>query len=121
MTPQFIAEAVRLVTETYGADRVRVAKEGPRTLVRIQEVELYPTCKPASTPLLLVLDPAKPKPLPYVRPGQLLANGKPPKSTSVVAVGGDSWMQFSFNIPWAEQHGIVRFIAAARQRFAQNG
>lgn len=120
MTPGFIADAVRVATDTYSADQVRVAIEGTRTLVRINAIELYPTCSPPSTPLLLVFDPAQPKPLPYVQPKQLLANGMTPKSTSIAVVGGESWLQFSFNIPWEERHGIVRFIAAARQRFAQN-
>ncbi len=120
MTPDFIAEAVAAVTNTYGADQVRVAVEGPRTLVRINDIELYETCRPRSTPVLLVLDPSQPKPAVHVQPGQALANGKAPRSTSVVAVGGESWMQFSFNIPWEVRHGIVRFLAAARQRFAQD-
>lgn len=120
MTPTFIAEAARVVTETYGGEHVRVATEGGKTLLRIDEVELYPTAQPPGTAMLLVLDPGQPKPMPYVQPGQLLANGMAPKSTSVALVGGESWMQYSFNIPWSEEHGIVRFIAAARQRFAQN-
>lgn len=120
MTPAFITDAVSVVTDTYGAEQVRMAADGACTLVRIAVVELYPTSKPPTTPMLLVLDPAKPKPAVYVQPGQLLANGKVPKSTSTVLVGGESWLQFSFNIPWEEQHGIRRFIAAARQRFAQD-
>lgn len=120
MTPAFIADAVSVVTNTYGAEQVRIATDGASTFVRIAVVELYPSSNPASTPMLLVLDPAKPKPAVYVQPGQLLANGKTPKSTSVVLVGGESWLQFSFNIPWEEQHGIRRFIAAARQRFARD-
>ncbi len=70
--------------------------------------------------MLLVLDPGQPKPLVYVGPGQMLANGKAPRSTSIVTVGGEAWLQYSFNIPWSEEHGIIRFIAAARQRFAQH-
>jgi len=120
MTPAFIADAVRVVTDTYGAEQVRTATDGACTLVRIAVVELYPGSNPPTTPMLLVLDPAQPKPAVYVQPGQLLANGKAPRSTSTVLVGGESWLQFSFNIPWAEQHGIRRFIAAARQRFAQD-
>ncbi len=120
MTPTFIADAVQVVTNTYGPSHVRTTLEAGRTLVRIDDLELYEGCKPPSTPMLLALDPAQPKPLSYVRPGQLLANGKTPKSTSPVLVGGESWMQFSFNVPWEERHGIVRFIAAARQRFAQH-
>jgi hypothetical protein len=120
VTPAFIADAVSVVTDTYGAEQVRMATDGVCTLVRIAVVELYPNSNPSSTPMLLVLDPAKPKPAVYVQPCQLLANGKAPKSTSVVLVGGESWLQYSFNIPWEEQHGIRRFIAAARQRFAQD-
>jgi hypothetical protein len=120
MTPEFISEAVNRVTSVYGADRVTVAREGEKTLVRIEEVELYATSEPPATPMLLVLDPKKPKPMPYVQPGQRLASGGEPRSTSVVLVAGESWLQFSFNIPWSEEHGIIRFIAAARQRFAQN-
>lgn len=120
MTPNFISEAVRLVIETYGTDHVRVAKEGERTVLKIEAVELYATSQPPSTPMLILFDPNQAKPIPYVRPGQLLANGKPPRSTSITIVGGESWMAFSFQIPWCEAHGIIRFIAAARQRFAQN-
>ena len=118
MTGDFITVAVREVTATYGADQVVVAQEGGRTLVRINAVELYPTCAPSSTPMMLVLDPGQPKPVVYVQVGQTLANGKSPRSTSVAMVGGESWLQFSFNVPWEEGHGIVRFIAAARQRFS---
>lgn len=118
MKPESIAEAVQVVTEIYGVEQVRVATEGTRTLVRVAVVELYPTSKPPTTAMLLVFDPAQPKPSVYVQPGQLLTNGTVPRSTSTVLVGGESWMQFSFQIPWEERHGIRRFIAAARQRFA---
>src|SRR5262249_36202966 len=98
----------------------RIAREGGRALVRLPEVALYPGCQPGKTAMLLVFDPGQAKPIPYVEPGQLLANGKTPKSTSTVMVGGESWMQYSFNIPWAEGASIIRFVAAARQRFAQD-
>ena len=120
MTPTFIADAVRVVTETYGAEHVSIATESGKTLLRIDNVELYPTAQPPSTAMMLVLDPDQPKPIPYVEPGQLLSNGKAPKSTSPALVGGESWLQYSFNVPWSEEHGIIRFIAAARQRFAQH-
>ncbi len=103
----------------YG-DGVRTAREGSRVLARLSEVELPPGCRPQTTPMLLAFDPEQPKPIPYVQPGQLLANGGAPRSTSTQIVGGESWMQFSFNIPWAEGDGIIRFVAAARHRFAQN-
>lgn len=119
MTPATIEQAIRDLVSIYG-DEVRLAREGARTLVRLPEVEMPPGCRPQTTPMLLVFVPGQPKPIPYVRPGQLLANGRAPRSTSTQMVGGESWMQFSFNIPWAEGHGVMRFVAAARQRFAQN-
>ena len=120
MTPAFIAGAVQVLKDRYGEERIRIAVEGERTLVRVSDVELYEGCAPPSTPMLLIFDPAQPKPLAYVQPGQLLANGKAPRSTSAALVGGESWLQFSFNIPWDESNGVMRFVAAARQRFAQN-
>jgi len=120
MSPDFIKLAISTTTATYGMEQTRQASEGARTLIRIEAVDLYEGCMPMSTPMMLVLDPSQPKPVAYVQPGQLLANGKTPKSTSTVLVGGESWLQFSFNVPWEEKHGIVRFIAAARQRFAQD-
>lgn len=120
MSPEFIEQAVAAVVALYGSDEVRRAKDGARTLVRIGAVEMPPGCKPEVSPMMLVFDPSQPKPIPYVQPGQLLANGKVPTSTSATLVGGESWMQYSFNIPWDESKGIVRFITAARQRFAQD-
>lgn len=120
MAPETIATAVATVTATYGPGEVQVAADAGKTLVRIPSVELYEGCLPPTTPMMLVLDPAQPKPQVYVQVGQRLANGKEPKSTTAVVVGGESWLQFSFNIPWEEAHGITRFIAAARQRFAQH-
>lgn len=120
MTTAFIESAISTLITTYGADHVRQAKEGERTLVRIDSLEMPPGCRPASSPFLLVFDPSQPKPLPYVQQGQLLANGNTPTSTSPVSVGGEPWMQFSFNIPWEESSGVIRFIAAACQRFSQD-
>jgi hypothetical protein len=119
MQAEIIEQAIKDLVERYG-ESVRQAREGSLTLVRINAVELYPTCRPAVTPMLLVFDSAQPKPLVYVQPGQLLANGGIPRNSSTVLVGGESWMQFSFNIPWSEGDSITRFVAAARQRFAQN-
>ncbi len=119
MRAETIEQVIRDLVSVYG-DEVRIAREGSRTLVRVSEVELPPGCRPPTTPMLIVFDPDQPKPLPYVHPGQLLANGGAPRSSSNQTVGGEPWMQFSFNIPWTENDGIIRFIAAARQRFAQN-
>ncbi len=120
MSPAFIEQAIAALVATYGTDHVHQAIEGSRTLVKVDGVGMPPGCQPAATAMMLAFDPAQPKPIPYVQPGQLLANGKVPTSTSNTIVGGESWMQFSFNIPWEERVGIARFIAAARQRFAQD-
>lgn len=119
MKAETVEKAIRDLVSVYG-DEVRTAREGSRTLARVAEVEMPPGCQPAKTPMLLVLDPALEKPIPYIGPGQLLASGRTPRSTSTQIIGGESWMQFSFNIPWTEDAGIIRFIAAARQRFAQS-
>jgi hypothetical protein len=119
MRLETVDQAKKDLVAVYG-DEVHCAQEGSQTLVRIGAVALYPTCHPPVTPMLLVFDPAQPKPFVYVQPGQLLANGRVPKNSSTVLVGGESWMQFSFNIPWTEGDSITRFVAAARQRFTQD-
>ncbi len=119
MRDSTIQKASEELRATYGPG-LNEAREGKRWLLRIDSVELYPGCHPTATPMLLVFDPDQPKPLVFVRPGQLLANGRVPKNSSNVIVGGETWMQFSFNIPWADGDSIVRFVGSARQRFAQN-
>ncbi len=119
MQTESIEQAKKDVIAVYG-EGARFAREGAQTLMRIDNIELYPTCRPPATRMLLLLDPSQPKPLVYAQPGQLLANGRVPKNSSTVLVAGESWMQFSFNIPWAEGDSIIRFIAAARQRFIQD-
>lgn len=119
MQTETIEQAKRDIIAVYGED-VRCASEGAQTLMRINTIELYPTCRPPATSILLVLDPLQAKPLVYAQPGQLLANGRVPKNSTTVLVAGESWMQFSFNIPWTEGDSVIRFIAAARQRFTQD-
>src|SRR5436309_5262602 len=119
MRPENADQAVKDLVAVYG-DEVRCAQEGSQTLVRLSAVELYPICRPPVTSMLLVFDPAQPKPFIYVQPGQLLANGRVPKNSSTVLFGGESWMQVSFNIPWTEGDSIMRFVAVARQWFTQH-
>jgi len=119
MRQEAIEQAIQDLGAIYG-DEVQSAREGSQTFVRLKAIELYSTCRPPVTPMLLVFDHSQPKPFVYVRPGQLLANGRVPKTSSTVLIGGESWMQFSFNIPWTEEDNIMRFVAAARQRFAQD-
>ena len=99
---------------------MKVGQDASRRLVQIERVELYPGCQPAETTMLIVLDPGHPKPQVFVTPGQLLANGRLPRNNSNILIAGQTWMQFSFNIPWSDGDNIMRFITAARQRFMQN-
>jgi hypothetical protein len=116
MRAETIERAVGELRDVYGA-AFNLATDGGRTLVRLDDVELYDGCQPRVTRMLLVFDPGQPKPIPHVQPGQSLANGHPPRSTTNVLVGGESWMQFSFNVPWTEDQSITRFVAGARRRF----
>ncbi len=119
MSPEVIQRAVSELTATYG-ETVRCIQEGGQVLARIDGVELYDSCTPARTKILLVLNPAQPKPLFYVLPGQTLSNGRLPKNSSNEMVAGESWMRFSFNIPWDDGDVIIQFVASIRQRFAQS-
>jgi hypothetical protein len=119
MSPDVIQRAVSELIATYG-ETVRCIQESGQLLVRIDDVELYDSCTPTRTKILLVLNPAQPKPLFYVSPGQTLSNGRLPKNSSNEIVAGESWMRFSFNIPWENGEGIIQFIASIRQRFAQS-
>jgi hypothetical protein len=107
------------LASVYG-ETIKVGHDGQRRLVQIECVELYPGCLPSQTTMLVVLDPGHPKPQVFVTPGQQLANGRLPKNNSNILIAGQTWMQFSFNIPWSDGDNIMRFIAAARQRFVQN-
>jgi hypothetical protein len=107
------------LASVYG-QTIKVGQDGHRRLVQIERVELYPDCRPPETTMLVVLDPGHPKPQVFVTPGQQLANGQLPKNNSNILIAGQTWMQFSFNIPWSDGDNIMRFIAAARQRFTQN-
>jgi hypothetical protein len=107
------------LVSVYGS-AIRLGLDGPRRLIQVDNVELYPGCRPSQTSMLIVLDSGHPKPQVFVAPGQLLANGQSPKNSSNILIAGQTWMQFSFNIPWADGDNIMRFVGAARQRFAQN-
>jgi hypothetical protein len=92
---------------------------GQQKLIRITAAPLPKGCTPAETPVLLVVQP--PKPVIYVKPGIRLPNGRDPRSTSIVQVEGESWMQFSYNFPYDESfHTLVQFVATALNRFKKD-
>lgn len=119
MDAQELDRITAQLASVYG-QAIKVGQDGQRRLVQIERVELYPGCHPLQTTMLIVLDPGHPKPQVFVTPGQQLANGRLPKNNSNILIVGQTWMQFSFNIPWSDGDNIMRFIAAARQRFTQN-
>ena len=75
---------------------------GGQILLRVEELSLPRGCSPATTAGLLVLAPGQGRPQMYVKRGIRLRNGTEPRSTSVVAVEGEEWMQFSYSFPWDE-------------------
>jgi len=119
MQDENVQKAISELIQVYGS-AVKCRKEGQETHILIPNVELYPGCIPFSTQVLLVFRPSEPKPAVYVTPGQLLSNGIVPRSSSTVLLYGESWMQFSFNIPWTEGENIMRFFGGARRRFSLN-
>jgi|PersoiStandDraft_1058852.scaffolds.fasta_scaffold71517_2 hypothetical protein len=119
MQADSIAAGVEELRSMFG-DRVRMAMEGQRTLVIVSGVELPSGCRPQSTDVLLALDPGQPKPVHYVRPGQTLRNGQHPKNPTPTMVGGEAWMNFSWDFPYKEGDPLSRFVAMIQQRFAKN-
>ncbi len=89
-------------------------------LFRISQASLPMGCTPGRTPVLIRLQPGQERPEVFVKPGITLPNGVAPRSTSVVPIGGESWLQFSYTFPWdAKQHSLVQFVGAALLRFAK--
>jgi hypothetical protein len=114
-----ITAAVDELRVTYG-ERVRVAQDGARTLVGLDSIALPAGCQPARNDFMLLFEPAAAKPQHFIRPGQTLSNGKPPKNSSTVAIAGESWLTFSYNVPYREGDSLVRFVAALQVRFGRD-
>jgi hypothetical protein len=119
MTPEALEAGIAELKAVYGGTSI-ARPAGGATLVRIEQAPLPKGCKPSTTPALLVIQPAGGRPAFYVKPGIRLSNGREPRSTSVVSVEGEAWLQFSYNFPWDENsHSLVQFVAASLQRFAK--
>ena len=100
---------------------VSVSENGGNTYVLVQKATLPVGCNPEETPVLLVLNSGQPRPEIYVKPGIKILNGQDPRSTSVVSVQGQSWMQFSYNLEFdRSKHTLVQFIAGSLRRFSKN-
>lgn len=119
MTDEELTGEIASLKEVYG--EVDVAKvPGGQILVRIHDVTLPRGCSPLSTPVLLALNTGQPRPQIYVKRGIKLSNGVDPRSSSIVAVGSEEWLQFSYSFPWEfGSHTLVQFVGASLQRFAK--
>jgi len=100
---------------------VSVSENGSNTYVLVEKAGLPPGCHPKETPVLLVLNSGQPRPEIYVKPGIKILNGQDPRSTSIINIQGQSWMQFSYNLEFdRNKHSLVQFIAGSLRRFSKN-
>jgi hypothetical protein len=119
MTEEELNGEISSLKETYGDVAVAKGSTG-QLLVRVKEVALPRGCFPSATPVLLVSNPGQPRPQVYVKPGIKLPNGNVPRSTSVVAIEGEEWLQFSYSFPWdGNSHTLVQLVEASLRRFAK--
>jgi hypothetical protein len=118
MTNEAFHEELSQLREIYGSVATALSVT-EQQVIRIAEVPLPRGCKPAASPVLLVLQPTRP--LIYVKPGLTTPRGLIPRSTSVVSVEGEAWLQFSFNNPFDEKvHTLLQFVEASLRRFARD-
>jgi hypothetical protein len=117
MSTNTLIPDVEQLKEAFGDIAVAVGS-GQQKLFRIKAAPLPKGCSPDETSVLLVMQPSRP--LIYVMPGIRLPNGREPRSTSIVQVEGESWMQFSYSFAYEEtSHTLVQFVAAALGRFGK--
>jgi len=112
-----LAGEIEELRAAYGTASIAAGAPG-QTLIRIAVARLPAGCTPPDTPALLVLQDGQ-RPQFYVKPGIRLPNGAGPRSTSLVPIAGEGWMQFSYSFPWDEgTHSLVQFVEASLRRFA---
>ncbi len=117
MTEAVLTDEITKLKEVYHEVAVATGSGGQK-LIRIAEA-LPKGCSPPTTPVLLMVQSGQPRPQIFVKPGIKVPGGRDPRSTSVVQVEGETWLQFSYSFPWDENaHSLVQFVAAALRRFA---
>lgn len=117
MTETFNSNEIAEINEVYGT--TQSLDEGSEKLLRIDAVPLPDGCNPKTTQVLLKENNGADRPEIYVKGMITLPNGVTPRSTSTVAIEGESWMQFSYQFEWnAQQQSLVQFISTALMRFA---
>lgn len=119
MTQQEIDIALIDLKSELGEVAVRNEPDGD-VLIKIARVALPPRCMPSHTPVLVAIKPNDPIPKVYVSQGIRLANGVEPRSTSPVQIGGEPWLQFSYNVPSPSGQPISKMVLTRLQRFAKD-
>ncbi len=118
MTQEALNQDISQLKERFGSVQVANGSAG-QTLIKIDELALPRGCSPPTTPVLVVVQQGQPRPQVYVRPGTKASGGVEPRSTSVVQVEGEAWLQFSYSFPWDENtNSLVQFVESALRRFA---
>jgi hypothetical protein len=113
-----VESQIEELKQVYGAVTT-VTAPSSQTLLRFTAVPLPGGCRPNTTPALLVLK-GQERPQFYVTSGIKVPNGIDPRSTGIVQVEGEAWLQFSYTFPWEwSSHTLVQFVAASLQRFAK--
>jgi len=116
---EYFGYNIEELNELYGS--VKVLNNQTVIYVRISDVNLPTGCKPSATEIILVLKDGQARPEIYVKPGIVLFNGVSPRSVSIIAIEGESWLQFSYQFVWdKQQHTLVQFVEGALRRFALN-
>jgi hypothetical protein len=120
MTTETLDQEIQLLKLTFGEVETTAGPSG-QTYIKIKETELPKICIPSATKVLVIVnEPGQDKPLVYVKPGIVFANGVVPRSTSIVQCAGEEWMQFSYNVPWDENtHSLSQFVAGNLNRFTK--
>jgi hypothetical protein len=119
MTPETMSRIVVELQQTYpGTLR---AEDAGKTLVRLSGLAFPAGCVPATTDVLVVLDPSQPKPRPLVKHKPKTPRGVEPRNVNPENVGGECWFGFSYNVVWDEnRHSAQQFVESAMRRFAKD-
>jgi hypothetical protein len=108
MTAETIQRLEQEITAAY-SDTTSTTDAG-RRLIQIPKVNFPVGCKPEVGVALIVLDPTAPKPDLYLVEVPSLPSGNR-VSVGTVAVAGQTWQTFSFNLNWDEGgHTGVQFV-----------
>jgi hypothetical protein len=120
MTEAMLAQELAQLKEGFGEIDLATGSAGQK-LIRIRSARLAKGCSPAETPVLLVVRGDQPRPEIYVKPGIRLPNGREPRSTSLMQIEGESWLQFSYSFAYDPNvHTLAQFAAAALTRFKKD-